>query len=237
MPKRGRGGVLSVEEFQSLSEPYVKSITVKQLEITEKSKSLANTFAINTSQSTSEEPPAVVAVLQSIAGSWLYLQPPINPENTVASASEILASKIGGVLPPNSPKALSVLWRQRMATEYGGFQKDLTAKEYGQLKKIVAHLGEDARSVVDYALKHWLEFVAKAMANAGTSKAPERPDIGYLLLRLESAVQLIAKPAAVVAPTVQPSSQPAAVKVPEKAHETPATAEEVQAAIDEMKGW
>ena len=85
------------------------------------------------------------------------------------------------------PGTPSALWKKRMNTLYGKFQKELTVQENSQLKMACKKIGADHMLVLDYALQNWFEFshVAKSSKGAGTH---EIPTVGYFLKYYDCAV-------------------------------------------------
>jgi hypothetical protein len=66
-----------------------------------------------------------------------------------------------------SPLALATYW-ESMTAKYNYYQKPLTGKEIGRLKKLGKDLGDKATTVIDFALNNWWKFASKAAAEAGT---------------------------------------------------------------------
>lgn len=92
-----------------------------------------------------------------------------------------------------TPSSLALLWKKRVAVlGEGGYVKDLTGKEVGQLKHLLKALGDKSYEVVDWALQNWATFSWEARQQKGLTSAPTAPIVGFLLEHHEVAVQLIA---------------------------------------------
>lgn len=91
---------------------------------------------------------------------------------------------------PSVP-ALSALWQSRMKTLFGGFDRPLTPREFGQLTLLRKHLGDLTSEVIDWALNNWWRFSHEVRVQAGLSGAPATPHVGFLLVHLAAAVNLM----------------------------------------------
>lgn len=114
-----------------------------------------------------------------------------------------------------SPSSLALLWKKRVALlGEGGYVKDLTGKEVGQLKHLVKALGDQSNQVVDWALQNWPSFAWEVKSKKGLSSAPDTPVVGFLVQYHDVAVQLIASPAPVKTgpKAVPPIDKPIVVK-------------------------
>lgn len=134
--------------------------------------------------------------------------------------------------------SVALLWKKRAAAlGDGGYVKDLTGKEVGQLKHLVKALGDQTHAVVDWAMQNWPVFSWEVRQGKGLSSAPAVPVVGFLLEHHEIAVQLIApKPASLKAvPTV---AKPEVV-VPVEPEEDKAGASDIAATLallDKLSG-
>jgi hypothetical protein len=88
--------------------------------------------------------------------------------------------------------AMALLWKRRVGVMYGEFTKDLTRQELGQLKLLLAKLGEGAPRALDLVLTNWGRFAFEARARYGLKVVPERPVVGFVLKYHDIAVQLVA---------------------------------------------
>lgn len=90
-----------------------------------------------------------------------------------------------------SVPVLAALWQSRKKTLFGGVEKPLTPKEFGQLTMLRKHLGNVTSDVLDWALNNWAQFSYEARVQAGLSCAPDTPHIGFLLVYHPAAVDLM----------------------------------------------
>lgn len=113
--------------------------------------------------------------------------------STPVTASEVLKNfsqgktdkKVGGVL------AMKVRWK-KLQPEHLGFQKELTAKEIGQLKHVHKALGETALAVMEWALSNWQGFTSEVQGMKGVSILPSVPVVGFFCQHYDVAVNLMA---------------------------------------------
>lgn len=111
-------------------------------------------------------------------------------ENEMANASDVLkAFDKSPAISGTGVQALALLWRKRVASEYGGFQKPLTLKEIGQLKHVLKALGSDALPVLDHTLQHWSAFASEASVQAGVIP-PMAPVTGFFCSHWNIAANL-----------------------------------------------
>lgn len=141
------------------------------------------------------------------------------------------AKKVGKV----NPSALALLWKKRMSLE-GGFVKNLTSQELGQLGHVVKALGDDSLPTLDWCLQHWSKFVVAVKHATGYSTVPETPQVGFFAKHYAVAVQSIAKEGQKVAQlkpaTPVPINLPTPIAGPKKYVEDdfePVDAEQLQA--------
>lgn len=127
-------------------------------------------------------------------------------------AREILAARDGGLRAKdigNGVRALEMLWKKRLSTEFPGYVKALTKQETGQLRLFVQKVGEQSGEALDYALTHWMTFAAVAAADAGLGTYPHKPHVGFVLAHYGTLLQLIAKAkASAVAPQIAKPATP-----------------------------
>jgi len=74
---------------------------------------------------------------------------------------------------------------------YGQTFIPFTKKQLGQLKhfKDACPPGKSAM-VLEWAVRHWIEFVKQVEQSSGYQKTPTIPDVGFLLHRTGIAVQM-----------------------------------------------
>jgi hypothetical protein len=132
--------------------------------------------------------------------------------STPVSAKEMLQqfkqgqteTKVGGVL------AMKTTWK-KLQPEHLGFQKELTAKELGQLKNVHKALGDQALEVMRWALTNWQKFTSEVGAAKGLAQQPVNPHVGYFSAHYDVAVNLMNKSAQSIAKgiTAKPMHEPA----------------------------
>jgi hypothetical protein len=120
-------------------------------------------------------------------------------EGTVATLEEIqkrMAEKKAAVPAASAGGSISplvMLWKKRVSTITGGYVKDLTKQELGQLKLLGKQLGIEALTTMDWMLTNWAEFAFETKALKGLGAVPSQPVIGFLLKYHDVAMQLIAR--------------------------------------------
>ncbi len=77
--------------------------------------------------------------------------------------------------------ALAKLWRDRMLSLHPGFQKELTKKEYGQLKQFRSKVGDQAIAALEYALTNWSTLAWEVTVWHLAKSSPITPMVGFLL--------------------------------------------------------
>jgi hypothetical protein len=135
---------------------------------------------------------------------------PHKEEQDMATAKELIASmktKTGAQAGKVTPSALGMRWKKLLSAE-GEYVKELTGKQLGQLKQLHTALGDQALTVLNYAVENWSAFCWEVRSAKALKDTPNKPDIGFLQMYHDVAVQLIAKKG--TAPSVQPA--PAAVQ-------------------------
>jgi len=130
--------------------------------------------------------------------------------------------------------SLAMAWKRTVAEKYGGFVKELTQKEVGQLKMYLQKLGEQAPEVMAIVLDHWGDFVLETKYLKGLSSTPERPVIGFLLQYYDIAMNMYLQ--SIAHPEPEPIDgtvcDKAVINVhPPKPKEDIATLEDVMAAL------
>jgi hypothetical protein len=110
----------------------------------------------------------------------------------MATSSEILEGLEVGKKKVKNDQNLEALWKNRVGTIYGGFQKQWTAEDRGKARHLKLQLGAQTVPVVDRVLQNWAVYCAYVQQTKGHVKAPAQPDLGYLLKYCDVAVQLIA---------------------------------------------
>ncbi|MDT8071044.1 MAG: hypothetical protein ROO76_23045 [Terriglobia bacterium] len=86
--------------------------------------------------------------------------------------------------------SLVSFWQSRIASVGGGFQKQLTGRDRGQLKMLADKVGAQTKDVIQYAVNNWWKFATKASAMSGVGSFPTAPHIGFLLKHHAVAVNL-----------------------------------------------
>lgn len=147
------------------------------------------------------------------------------------TVSEMLSNPIKGHKPVALSSAatlssLSHLWRETNAEIYSDYQTPLTRKQKGQLKSILNSLGSArAHKCINKVIRHWIEFAEAAKATKGWKIVPPRPDIGWLLLNIQIAANMLSEPNSV--PEVMAKAKPVATIKKIKPKGQLATLEEV----------
>lgn len=79
--------------------------------------------------------------------------------------------------------------------EQTGVIHNLSNADKAKLKMFMGKCGKaEATKVLDYTLRHWLEFTSTVEQDAGTTKSPAQPQIEFLLKYTTIAVQLLPVP-------------------------------------------
>jgi hypothetical protein len=109
------------------------------------------------------------------------------------------------VLAGTNPAKLALRWKKRLAKTYGGYVKDLTGAEMGQLGLLAKMMGptDTAKYIektVDLAATNWEEYVFEVRAKYGLTTTPERPVVGFLLKYHDVAIQMLQSSAKQVKP-------------------------------------
>jgi hypothetical protein len=152
-------------------------------------------------------------------------------EQAMATVAEILkkqAEKSKGVT-PNTKAGLYYLWQKRMASITGGFSKELTLKEKGQLGQYLTKAGESAGEALDFALNNWNKFTHAVQKAKGQASSPDLPVPGYVLANYDVLLQLIAQKPVQAKPVGVVKPAPAPVVKPEPVVEDKPTAEQIAA--------
>jgi hypothetical protein len=85
---------------------------------------------------------------------------------------------------------LGMFWRCRVRETFGD-DKQLTPKEFGQLKMLARYLGAITTEVIDRTIDNWKSFCHQARAEAALPSAPTTPHIGFLLAHAGTAANLM----------------------------------------------
>lgn len=92
---------------------------------------------------------------------------------------------------PDSANALGYVWLRVRAEVFGGFQSQLTKKQYGQLRYIIDRSPPGkAPEIVEYVVRNWIEFVKDVETKAGAFGTPSEPSLDFLLKHIEIAANL-----------------------------------------------
>jgi hypothetical protein len=191
--------------WQALPVPCGKNY---QMQVVQAGTTIPNTTTKNTAKKTTSsdvENTEPLNLEEQVGKNKIKNQVKTNPistyeeEATMASAQELLSnikskSLVAGTI---NAHALGIRWKKHAGAD-GNYVKELPVKQLSQLKLLLKAIGpEMALKCVDFAWGSWSAFTWEVKALKGHSKAPEVPDIGYLLTYHDVALQLIAKPVAV----------------------------------------
>lgn len=77
-------------------------------------------------------------------------------------------------------------WNMIIKAIYG-FERQMGAKEFGQLKTLRSRLGKIASEVMGWTLNNWHGFSLQAREEAGLPCTPPTPHIGFLLAHHDTA--------------------------------------------------
>lgn len=136
-------------------------------------------------------------------------------------------------------------WQAAMAEHTGGFQKPLSMKEIGQLKKYGQYTGDHAIPALKWAVHNWWKFAQQTKVEKGLDSVPTDPTIGFLLKYCDVAVngylQSIAQNDATVVDNNSPKSSLIAapqVAIPAEKEEDvyKPSADTVASLMEELKG-
>lgn len=136
--------------------------------------------------------------------------------STPVTAAEMLKQFKQKDSPASGVMGLKLGWKKNQP-ETLGFQKELTAKEVGQLKHVHKALGDQAQGVMVWALANWSTFAAEVGALKGLAGVPSIPHVGFFSAHYEVAVNQMSKPKAVVQSIAVPK-QVVVEKVQEAVH-------------------
>lgn len=201
-------------------------------------------YTETTTETTTESEALAAAPQKPVEGveTWVVESPTLaeqklkhefSVEEWMATAREILKNHAEKGLTAKAVRltanALAMVWKRRVHEVLGGFVKDLTGKELGQLKQFLQKVGEQSPDVLQYAISNWGKFVFEAKSAKGLSAGPEKPHIGFLLAHHDIAVNLMNGPVQLIAEKVAPKA-----KVEDATPEVPAekaTLDDVLAAM------
>jgi hypothetical protein len=157
-------------------------------------------------------------------------------ENTTMNINDVLANKkIAAPVANVTPSVLALFWKKRQAEYIGGYVKDLTGKQLGQLKFLLKGVGpERSLAVINFVFENWARFALQVKSDKGLLTVPAAPDIGFLTAYHDIAVQLIAEKQ----PTSPVSAKPVIIPVTPKLEKNPEPAEvEKKMSYEEMMGY
>lgn len=74
------------------------------------------------------------------------------------------------------------IWQSRMKERFGISTPEFTAKQYGQMKRFIHHLGEQSLAVIDWSIDpvNWWHFATRARRLHKLRFVPDRPEVGFL---------------------------------------------------------
>lgn len=105
---------------------------------------------------------------------------------SVRGVQQRLAEKL---YKPDRVSGLEAAWKKIHGEVHGGFVAAFTAKQRGQLKHFIKACPEgQAAAVLETCLRNWLSFTEAAEAAAGIKSSPDKPDVGFLLKHVGTAV-------------------------------------------------
>lgn len=119
------------------------------------------------------------------------MDPAGEPAETVNPEEQSGKHKDGATKEKNGGNAIGTLWKEKMLLRYPGYEKQLTKKEFGQLKQFKNKLGIEAEEALCFAIDDWPRFALRARRDAGASCPPEYPVIGFLLKYCDVLVMLM----------------------------------------------
>ncbi len=78
---------------------------------------------------------------------------------------------------------LAAVWQRQLTANFRGIGRPLTPKELGQLKSLRKALGDLTRDVIEWMLNpvNWWHSCQQVRAESGSHRAPDYPNVGYLL--------------------------------------------------------
>ncbi len=154
-------------------------------------------------------------------------------EDWIAEAKEILEVYRSKDVPPKVAKlathALAMAWKRHIHEVCGGFVKDLTGKDLGQLKQLLQKLGDASPYALQYAIRNWGKVCFEAKSVKGLSAAPEKPHIGFILAHHDVVMNLMNNSVQSIAKKVVPKPK---IEISKPKKPIPASVEEVLAMID-----
>lgn len=117
-------------------------------------------------------------------------------EKEMGTVADVLAGRMRTPQVPvtpstaSKPAELALVFKTAWAETYPEvYLPSFHAKHLGQLKQIAkACPGGAGGKVVDHCVRHWPDFVSKAVADQGAWKQPQLPDLGFMLSFVQSAV-------------------------------------------------
>lgn len=107
--------------------------------------------------------------------------------------SEVLAAQAAKkhIHKPDTTKQLEFVWKETFAEVYESGLVHLTGKQLGQLKHFLGKCPEGkAATILEWAIRNWIEFVKDVETKAGVKTTPSYPSIDFLLKHAWVAVEL-----------------------------------------------
>lgn len=126
-----------------------------------------------------------------------------NGNKEMPNATEVLLALKTKPNPLGDKEGLSMTWKKEFSMAYEGFAPGLTMKEQGQLSQVLKKCADKKQALecISYAIRNWQAFTWQARADAGLSSVPEKPTIGFLLVYVNTVLQMLsAKTAQSIAP-------------------------------------
>ena len=110
--------------------------------------------------------------------------------------------------------ALIEVWREAYCSCYpDDFLSGFTMKQKGQLGRILKVVPSGrAGEVIDWTIRHWLEFVETVKTEKGFKTVPLKPALWFLEPNLAVAVNLVTQSASSVQPKAEPPKKVVIIK-------------------------
>lgn len=159
------------------------------------------------------------------------------------TVAELLMAAEKKTLPKHTKKAGSVSalehrWKETVSEVYSCFVPQLTQKQLGLLKNLIAKCPAGrAEAVLEWAVRNWIEFVKAVETKVGWKSTPAEPRLDFLLLHVGIAINMATvpkKPATVKqeAPVAQvPSKKVQLISQTKPAADAPATKDDLLALL------
>lgn len=159
------------------------------------------------------------------------------------TVAELLMAAEKKTLPKHAKKAgsvsaLEMKWKDTVSEVYSCFVPQLTQKQLGQLKHFRDKCPAGrAEAVLEWAIRHWIEFVKAVETKVGLKTTPAEPRLDFLLLHAGIAINMGTvpkKPATVKqeAPVAQvPSKKVQLISQTQPKADAPETKEDLMAIL------